>query len=469
MYCVLFIALAAITAAAFCLSRYELLSPITLAPLGFTLAALLALIGTASWNQVALQWNALAIIVIGCIAFVAGGYCVDCFARRRERGQTPQNEAPELVMASGSVETYVKYGILIALILAAIVLRVYETYRLGSQWGLQYDGFNDLSQQVKLRTTAIFTTQNIRFGNGFSIVERQMEKAARVAAYVSIALLVINLMRHLNNRKRYIDIGLAALTFGMFCLLTFIAGGRGEIIYCCMGAMLIWFVLALRAKKNAAIWLSVRLLVALISLFFLISIGFYGAGKLVGRTPASDPVEYISFYLGGGIPSLQWMLDHIASIATVPGGATFYGVYALLYKARFIDDLHLYSIEWVNLGGHNSNIFTMFGRYYLDFRWLGVVIFSVLAGVAYTLLYRWVKRTTWPAVLVVFAWTGAYLFDVGREEFLFSRFLSIGNLVTMVLLVLGMWFMTTSFTDMLKNRKAKKINNAVPVPKECAE
>lgn len=468
MYFVLLIMLLAVTAVAFWLSRYELLSPMTLVSLAFALAAVLALIGTSSWNQVALQWNALAVIVVGCIAFVAGGYCVDCFARWHERRQTLQSEAPELVMASGSVETYVKYGILIALIVGAIVLRIYETYRLGDQWGLEYSGFNDLSKQVRLRSSTVFTTQNIQIGVGFSFVERQMEKVMRVAGCVSVFLLVANLMRRTTERKRCIDVALAATSFGMFCIFIFVCGSRGSIIDCCMAALLIWFVLALRAKKHTALQLSIRLLLVLIPLFFLIAVGFYASGKLIGRTPASGLVEYISFYLGGAIPSLQWLLDHIDSIATVPGGCTFYGLYLLLYKMGLIDNLHTYSIEWVNLGGHNSNIFTMFARYYLDFRWLGVILFSAGAGVAYTLLYRWAKRTSWPAVLVVFAWLGGCLFDVGREEFLFSRFLSAGNLATLILLVLGMWIMTTSFTDMVKNCKARKINNAVPAPKESA-
>ena len=469
LYWVLVALLTALACCAFYLSRYELLSPMTLVPLGFVAAAVLALIGTSSWNTVSLRWNALAIIVIGCTAFVAGCAFADWFAKRHRDNQPQQSKTSELVMESGSAETYVKYAILIAVILAAIALRIYETYRLGNQLELRYHGFNDLSMQVRRRTATIFTTQNIRLGVGFSVVERQMEKIGSLSGYISVFLLISNLMNRTAGKKRFVDAGCAVLSLLLSCIFVLLCGSRTQIMYYCMAALLIWFVLALREKRHTSMQLSVRLLLALIPLFFIAVAGFYVAGKLIGRTPTSGPVSYISFYLGAGIPSLQWLLDHIGSIATVPGGFTFYGVYSLLYKVGLIDSLHIYSIQWVNLGGHNSNIFTMFGRYYLDFRWLGVVIFSVLAGVAYTLLYRWVKRTTWPAVLVVFAWTGAYLFDVGREEFLFSRFLSIGNLVTMVLLVLGMWFMTTSFTDMLKNRKAKKINNAVPVPKECAE
>ena len=469
MYYVLLIGLLTVTAAAFWLSRYELLSPMTLMPLGFVMAAVLALIGTSSWNHIALRRNALAIIVIGCAAFVAGCYCVDWFAKRRESNQPQQSKTSELVMKSGSAETYVKYAILIAVILAAIALRIYETYRLGNQLELKYHGFNDLSMQVRRRTATIFTTQNIRLGIGFSVVERQMEKIGSLSGYISVFLLISNLMNRTAGKKRFVDAGCAVLSLLLSCIFVLLCGSRTQIMYYCMAALLIWFVLALREKKHTSMQLSVRLLLVLVPLFFIAVASFYVGGKLIGRTPTSGPVSYISFYLGAGIPSLQWLLDHIGSITTVPGGFTFYGVYSLLYKVGLIDSLHIYSIQWVKLEGYNSNIFTMFARYYLDFRWLGVVVFSAFAGAVYTLLYRWAKRTSWPMVFVVFAWTGAYLFDTAREEFLFSRFLSSSNLVILILLVLGTWIMTTSFTDMIKNLKAKKTGKAVQTSKEQVE
>lgn len=441
----------------------------TLMPLGFVTAAVLALIGTSSWNTVSLRWNVLAIIVLGCTAFVAGCAFVDWLAKRHGGNQPQQSKTSELAITSGSVETYVKYAILIAVILAAITLRIYETYRLGDQLELKYHGFNDLSMQVRRRTATIFTTQNIRLGIGFSVVERQMEKIGSLSGYISVFLLISNLMNRTAGKKRFVDAGCALLSLLFSCVFVLLCGSRTQIMYYCMAALLIWFVLALREKKHTSMQLSVRLVLALIPLFFIAVAGFYVAGKLIGRAPTFGPVSYISFYLGAGIPSLQWLLDHIGSVTTVPGGFTFYGVYSLLYKVGLIDSLHIYSIQWVKLEGYNSNIFTMFARYYLDFRWLGVIVFAALAGVAYTLLYRWAKRTSWPAVFVVFAWAGAYLFDTAREEFLFSRFLSSSNLVVLILLVLGTWFMTTSFTDMIKNLKTKKIDKAAPVPKEQVE
>lgn len=456
MYWVLLAGLLIITAIAFRISDYELLSPMTLVPLGFVMAAALALIGTSSWNHVALRRNALAIIVIGCAAFVAGCYCVDWFAKRRESNQPQQSKTSELAITSGSVETYVKYAILIALILAAIALRIHETYRLGDQWGLEYHGFNDLSAQVRQRTGIIFTTQNIQLDVGFSVLERQMEKVVCMSGYIGVFLLVASVMNGKAGKKRFIEAGCAAILVLLSCFFMLLCNSRGQVLYYFMAALLVWFVLALRQGKHAAMQLSVRLLLVLIPLFFVAVGGFYAAGKLIGRNPSAGPVEYISFYLGAGIPSLQWLCDHIGSVAAAPGTFTLYGIYTFLYKFGIIDNLHIFSIHWLNLGGHNSNVFTAFASYYVDFRWLGVVIFAALSGVGYTLLYRWAKCTKYPAFFVIFAWVNTYLFDVVREEFLFSRFLSSSSLVKLILLVLGTWFMTTSFTDMLKNIKNSK-------------
>lgn len=459
MYVILLIGLVIITIIAFYLSHYELLSPMTLVPLGFVLAAVLALIGTSSWNHVELQWNASTIIMVGCIAFVSGCYCVECFPKRSGKISQP-NKSANLPMSDNYVEAYVKYAILVAIILGAIILRVYETYRLGNQFGLKYQSYADLATQVRQHTASFNSNDNIRFGVGFSVIERQMEKIGFLAGYISVFLLISNLMNHTTDKRRLINVALSSLSLLASCIFVLVCGVRANIMYYCMAALLIWFVLVLREKKHTAIWLSMRLLLVLIPLFFIAVVGFYVAGKLIGRVPSSGPVEYISFYLGAGIPSLQWLLDHIGSVTDVTGSFTLHGIYSLLYKVGIINDLHVYSIQWVNLEGHNSNIFTMFGRYYLDFGWLGVIILSALSGVVYTFLYRWAKHTNAPLVIMLFAWMGVNLFDMAREEYLFSRFLSSTKLVTLALLILSTWIMTTSFMEKIKkptvDRKPKE-------------
>lgn len=431
---------------AFRVSRYELLSPGVIMPLMFTFATLMAIIGWSSWNTVSLQANAFTIILIGVVSFEIGIF-LPLYIRGRKKGlfaSTNSSLRPlELNSSLTTTETSIKYVILIVLVCAAIVLRVHETYKIGAQLNLKYMDYSDLAAQVRHATGAIFSSDGVKIGFGFSFIERQLEKVAVVSGFVSACLSTYSAL-HYSQKK--LSFYLSLLTLFLSCSFIILSGDRARILFFFIAALLFFFILKIRAPHQNIKRFSIRLVAILFPILVVSIILFYFSGSLIGRAPGSGFVEYVSFYFGGGIPSFQQLLD--SDMTKMPFGYfTFIGVYTFLYKFGFSDVLGAYSIDWIQIGGHNSNIFTMFARYHMDFGFVGIFVFSLLSGVFFGSVYRLAKNTRQPVLIMIFAYITVNVFDLTREEYTFSRFATTQTFVSLILLTLISIFLTTTHKE----------------------
>ena len=217
-------------------------------------------------------------------------------------------------------------------------------------------------------------------------------------------------------------------------------GGRGTIIMYAVAVVAIWYILKLRDVQDARAF-TLRVILACAALAILLAGVLYVTGTLVGRKAGSGFIEYITFYFGGSVPSLQILLDQGAPAAE-PGMRTFYGISNLAYKFGLVDTLPSYSIAWVDAGGHGSNIFTCFARYYLDYGYLGVGVLSLLSGALMAAVYRAARGSNAAWLVAIAGMLSPYVFDMAREEFVFSRLLSIHMPVTIALIALIVLFAT---------------------------
>ena len=138
---------------------------------------------------------------------------------------------------------------------------------------------------------------------------------------------------------------------------------------------------------------------------------------------------------------------------------SFYYIFAIPYKFGLISDYPIYSIDWIKMGSYTSNIFTGFARYFLDFGWLGLVILSFAASLFITLLYRAAKDSSNCFAIVLVGYFSGYAFDFAREEFIFSRFLSMTSVVLLLVLLVLVLFITTDLHELrnhIINRIKKK-------------
>lgn len=435
-YITLFICVTALLLLSIKRTQCEVMAPVTLALLGLSISIVLAMIGRASWNQVALGWGSVCIVAIGAAALLFGA-----FLGRHLLGRQITEASDERILSSVYLTPIWKYVVVATVLVLAIVVRIAETYRIGAELGVDTSSYSTVARGVRNSLAGFMSSEGMRVDVGFSFFERQLEKIAIASGFVATYLCA----RGITERKSTECIG-SFLLLLLSCCFCFATGSRGTVMLYGIALASVLFVLLLR-KREPPFRLALRFLVVGAAACCVAAVIFYASGSLVGRTASLDFVEYISFYFGCGTPALQYLLDSVDLPVVAPGVRTFYYLFSVPYKLGLIDAYPSYSIAWVDMGGHGCNIFTGFARYYLDFGLVGVVILSALAGAFMTLVYRTAINKGNPLLVVFAGYLCAYAFDFAREEFIFSKLLSPTQLITVAIMFAITIFLTTSLRE----------------------
>ena len=420
------------------LNGFEIVSPVSLMLLGLALSDVLAMLGRGSWNNYDLSCQTFLIMGFGAAALLLGSF----FAQRLRFSSGKASPQKMVALTQAKDVAIWKYVVLMLLVLAAIVLRMSETYRLAGELGADTGSYSAAAKAVRSAYATFNSADGMRAGKGFSFLSKQMSKVELCVAYIAAFLLP----RALVNRKRKEAVASIVLAVMCWCYVL-ISGSRADVLWQGIAFAVILFILLLQ-KGCSAKKLTRIFLLAGAALGIVLSVGFWLSSALVGRKTNSGFVEYISFYYGCGLPSLESILESRNIPQVVPGLRTFYYVFALPYRFGLISAYPSYSISWVNLGTHASNIFTGFARYYLDFGIVGMVLLSFISSFIFTKVYKSAKNTSGCIAIILTGYFCAQCFDFAREEFLFSRFLSTSSVVWLFILIVLVLFTTTDLREL---------------------
>lgn len=436
-YLLLLLACLACWYLSFCLGGYELLSPASIVFLGFAVSLALAIVGLAYWNGYPLSDEAVLIVLSGFAGTLAAACVGNALRPPKSRGKyrLPQSGRPY------RTPTW-KYVAVTLVILGALAIRITETVKLGGQLGLDTSEYAALSRDLRNAMSTLFSTDAITSGISFSFVERQLEKFVMMAGFVAS----FTAARAAVGRSAR-DVGWSLVILAGCCAFQIAAGGRGMIFYWVIsffvsGSFFLYRGLSRKGRfRVSGRIIAIGLLAALLCALFM-----YFAGGLVGRSSKTSLLDYVSFYFGGSVPSLQILLDSgmVGGEISSSVANTFYNAHLLLFKLGALNDLPPYSVAWVDCGGHQSNIFTCFCRYYADFGLAGVFSLSFLSTWLAVAVYNHARDTMSPCAVVAASYLCAYAFDCARDEFVFSRLLGTTQLANLCVLLLLTAFMTGS-------------------------
>ena len=428
MYYVLLIIILIIWLLCISLESFELFSPATLLLAGLIVSIILAIIGISTWNGIELKASGLLVVALGALSFAAGGILVTKLKRL-----TWANRNAEAAFASIRSPKGWKYCVLGMILIVAVVMRVVETYELADKLGIAGNNYFNISREVRNANAVFVSAESARLDVGFSIVERQFEKVVTAIGYVSVFLIAYEASR--SNSVRCLVLPLILLAGS--CIAVLMTGGRGTLLYFGIAGIAFYAILRLKNGANAKAQLKRLLFVGALGAV-IVSVAFYFMGALLSGAEESGIVDYISFYFGCGVPSLQAAIDTGVPPVEYPGLRTFYNIYSVLFKFGLASVTSSYSIDWVTLGAHSSNVFTCFSRYFFDFGMLGVVTLSMLAGIVLTIIYKYARYSGGIYSVSTAAFLCPLIFDMAREEFLFSRLIvSNAVLLAMVLCILA--------------------------------
>ena len=314
--------------------------------------------------------------------------------------------------------------------------RFMNVFNLANTLDYESNSIIDIFKYVRYNSGA-FGSTGIRLGEGSGLLLRQLLKLDSFCIYGSVIFLTYNIYY---KRKKQI---IYSSIWTMMCWIAlFTTGGRGAYINYFLAIILAYFIIELQNGQN-----PMKIAMRYIKIgFFVVIVGlplFYFSSALVGRKAGGNMVDYLTFYFGAGIPSMQQLIDDGVSISNGFGTHTFYGVHVFLYKLNLQSELTGFAGYWVSLNGFRSNIYTAWYRYYADFGMLGVIIFPALSGWIYTKLYHFVVEKKNLPMLCLYLSLGVNLFDLSRDEWLFANNLTSTSWILSAIVELMLMYLIT--------------------------
>lgn len=167
--------------------------------------------------------------------------------------------------------------------------------------------------------------------------------------------------------------------------------------------------------------------------FFFIIIG---GGALVGMVLIRDEqfisksysfMDYVYVYLLSPLPAFDLLVQGEVPYVTTPvGGRTLGFFYRLLHKFSFNIALPEYDKMFIRVSAPSgtlpTNVYTAFGNSFMDWGFLGIVVYGILSAILFSIYYKNLKK---PVFLFLYLLTIYCLYFQFFGEFYF-QFLSMG-------------------------------------------
>lgn len=424
------------------LEKGQLCSPAVLFLSGMAIATLLAIVGRGSWNNIELKLDGALVLVIGTLSYTVGCLFAHRYARFTMRVKC--NRWLEKSELTASETSKIKYLILLLIVIVAIVIRINETLHIAETLGLNLEeGYFTLSELVRSNTTAIVLDTGRDQAISFSFFINQVDKVVAATGFASAVILA----KRLNDGSEKRNALLPSSVLIVSSIYYLVSNSRSGIIWFVASFVVAFYIFS---RMRGAIKISPGK-VLLISVAVLLGVAlFYVFGMLFGRGAGSGILDYITFYYGSEIPSLQALLDNLPSQSMIIGGYTFNALYTVISKLIPFGGIPSYSIEWIDFGGLQSNVFSCFSRYYLDFGYIGIVVLAFVLGLLLTGLYERTLKMPGSISMLVYCSLSPYIFDMVREEYFYSRFISTTQIITLVLTIVIYVFLISDLKEIGK-------------------
>ena len=178
----------------------------------------------------------------------------------------------------------------------------------------------------------------------------------------------------------------------MQVLSSFATGGRNGAINIILGGVLV-FLFLLSRKNGMRKSISLKTILKLIVLAFVVLVLFQSVGSVVGRITTSNTslLDYLAKYCGAEIKNLD--SDKIG--ASNQNQTFIYIVRWLGPKIGMQNTKYALDLPYKNVNGFNlGNVYTTFYPYIYDYGYIGeITLVAVMAGIV-QIVYELAKRTT---------------------------------------------------------------------------
>lgn len=174
----------------------------------------------------------------------------------------------------------------------------------------------------------------------------------------------------------------------LFVVCVLLTGGRMNIIRITLGLLVVLWVIY-KAKTSWKHRVKFSTVFKILILFVVACVLFWAAGSVVGRKISSEPLDYVTGYIGYSMVLFSKFLEDPVSTSNLFGSETLVGIYNFIGSHFGVKEfVYTYHLEWRYVGDLSlGNVYTAY-RYWLhDFGYIGLFFVAILYAMFYSIFY----------------------------------------------------------------------------------
>lgn len=364
-----------------------------------------------TWNFIDIKMNVFLIIFLGIIALITGEYVITRFSLKQKN---------RMKLKLSEVHFYSIYTqILMLLFVIATLCLVY--FKMASATGIYYN-ISSLISTYHNGTALYNNSGDVMTIGTFAT---QFYRISVVICFMSIYFVCCSFFRK-KSIKNYI---IYLMIIFIVSIISILYAGRSTII--AFAFAVLFDSLYINNMRTFSSLNKDTLKKIVISIAAVLCV-FYFMMPIIGRTQTTSFKNYISFYAGSPVPSLQYAVDNsLVPKSTHFGENSFTGIQRILYKAHIIDYYSAYENVWINYNsGLYNNVLTGMADYYFDFGLFGVIILEFFTGFIFGLIYKKTKIKNNFFYIVFYSMLVFSLFNQFRTNITFGTLFSIDTILS---------------------------------------
>ena len=385
----------------------------------FLVSACAAFVGNKNWGA------DVSIISVLAIAFFLISICLgEGFSRRVNI--FPDVLLPGIKRSETKEHVYIKVNtaaLMVLIIVGAITFYKYFNMILafseahGNPFGVSY----------MLKYYRIGMREGDSLNMGFLLT--QSIQLCKFLSYLFVYILINNFLYF--RKVNLLMIVYIAEAWGIYAL----SSSRGGYINFISAYLIIIFCSLM--KKNKWKFKQVRKKFVLLSVFAIV-VFFYlfsVLGSFTGKTAQADgPFNQIITYAGGSIISFDDFMRDYSLAQSNDAFESLSGIKEVLGYIGFEFDNKTVDLEFVNIGGLTTNIYTALRRYIHDFSYVGALILGLFIGIFYGEMYKKIKyrHSDYSFLVLLYAGLIYPLFYISSDEMFMRGVFSLGSIYMLV-------------------------------------
>lgn len=410
--------------------RLSVFSPSMLCLMGYLISALFAIYGLGSWNSV----GELSMVTITTVLLAISAFCVgdiiaekftiskrdQCDDKKKYSCDTIHHPRPYLVIVS-----YI-------LIATTIILIIKDLNSICREFSCNETSLAGMISFYRSKT-ALFSSNPVNF----SKMTQRAIQITNILASFFIFTCVNNLVLKdgLNKNFKYIPIFIGVVAIGL------LRSGRGSATTFIVAAIVSYMILFFRHNREERSN-NKRIISRIIPIAIIVLVLFYASAPIIGRAAKGSIADYITFYFGCPLPSLDIAISNeIYPSTDSPLNNSLYGVGGILRKIGFDIPLQERTLPFINLTTYKSNVYTSVFRLLSDFNLSTAILLILISGASFGWVASKASNSADSRFAIFYILYASKIIDLCRDETFYTLIVTQGLFVNIVLIyVIGHLF-----------------------------